>query len=95
MAADQLLLPSFLILTHYSPRQDSLSHAAPAQFSKTSLVKNFGQNSSENPSELYQLDPLLHDLLAPSAELHAVRKAGIPSTKAMATVPVLIQLSSK
>lgn len=67
----------------------------PAQFSKMSLVKNFGLNSSENPSGLYQLDPLLHDLLAPSAEIHVVHKAGIPSTKAMATLPVFIQLSSK
>lgn len=65
----------------------------PAQFSKIYSVKNFGQNSSENSSGLCQRDPLLHDLLAP-AELHAVCKAGIPSTKAT-ILSVFIQLPPK
>lgn len=70
-------------------------YAVHIDFSKMSLLSNLGWNSAENPSELNQLDFVLHDLLVPSPEHGVVQKAAIPSTKPTAIFPEFIQMPSK
>lgn len=67
------------------------SHAVPIEFSKMSLLKNFGWNFAENPNELYQL----HDLPKASPERDVFREQQFLLQNPLLFFPVFIHMPSK